>query len=148
MRRAGWLRVALAAGPALLAAWFVWGCGGPEGPQRAAVQGTVTLDGQPIAEGTITFYPTGDTRGPSAGGEIRDGAYSLAAAKGPVVGTCRVEIRARRKTGQTVMVGGIETEQLEQYIPARYNTRSTLTARIEPGRHSIDFPLSSQEGSQ
>ena len=48
------------------------------------------------------FYPTGDTKGPTTGGNIEDGQYSIAVPKGPIVGRTRVEIRATRKTGRKV----------------------------------------------
>jgi len=60
----------------------------------------VTLDGQPVETGSIAFRPKGQTKGPSAGGTIQDGAYSIDRAQGPVVGTMRVEINATRKTGR------------------------------------------------
>jgi hypothetical protein len=45
----------------------VAGCGGP--PQ-ARVRGRVTLDGEPLAHGTIAFLPA-DGKGPTAGGIVR-----------------------------------------------------------------------------
>jgi len=129
----------------LLCTIAVLGCNRSQGPRRAAVSGSVTLDGKPVPEGTITFLPSGDTQGPSAGGEIRDGAFDLNARQGPVVGTCRVEIRATRKTGEKVQFGVREADAVEQYIPQRYNTRSELTAAViadEPNR--LDFELTAR----
>lgn len=45
------------------------GCGG-----KGKVSGTVTLDGQPLPAGTITFVPS---TGPGAAGKIEDGNYSV-----------------------------------------------------------------------
>ena len=42
------------------------GCGRNDG--RVAVAGKTALDGTPIAEGMINFFPTGETKGPTAGG--------------------------------------------------------------------------------
>ncbi len=42
----------------------------------AAVSGSVTYEGQPVARGAITFLPE-DGRGPSCGGPIVDGRYRV-----------------------------------------------------------------------
>lgn len=49
------------------------GCGGP--PQALA-RGRVTLDGQPLAHGTIAFLPA-DGKGPTAGGLVAAGSYEV-----------------------------------------------------------------------
>ncbi|MDA0253813.1 MAG: hypothetical protein O3A37_12030 [Planctomycetota bacterium] len=64
-------RAWLAAALAVLAA--VAGCGGP--PQ-ASVRGRVTLDGEPLAHGTIAFLPA-DGKGPTAGGLVTAGGYEV-----------------------------------------------------------------------
>ncbi len=55
-----------------------------DGYDREAVSGSVTLDGRPIA-GDITFIPKAN--GPSAGGRITDGSYSLGRSNGPAPGS-------------------------------------------------------------
>jgi len=122
------------------------GCGGRAGPERAAVGGRVTADGQPVQNGSISFVPTGDTTGPSSGGKITGGSYNIARQHGPVVGRHRVEIRAMRKTGRKVEAGqpappGTLIDETEQFIPPKYNTQSELTAEIQPGSNDLDFDL-------
>jgi hypothetical protein len=57
----------------VLASVAVIGCGG--GPVTEPVEGRVTLDGQPLTAGTVTFTPQG---GRSATGFIQsDGTFSL-----------------------------------------------------------------------
>jgi len=123
------------------------GCGGVSG--RGAVSGKVTLDGQPLAEGVITFVPTGSTQGPSAGAEIREGRYDIPADTGPVVGEYRVEIRAQKKTGKMIEVGspeppGTKIELTVEALPAKYNTNSTLKATIKDGDNVYDFAPTSK----
>ncbi len=48
------------------------GCGSPV----SVVSGTVTYDGQPVAQGGITFYPK-DGKGPAVGAEVTDGQYRV-----------------------------------------------------------------------
>ncbi len=122
------------------------GCGGSSGPQRANAAGKVTFDGQPVEQGAISFAPMGNTTGPSSGGEIIDGHYSIARAVGPVVGTHRVEIQAMRRTGRQIESGppappGTMVDEVEQFIPAKYNSQSELTAEISAGKNTVHFEL-------
>ena len=68
--RGAWLAVAVAVAVAAVA---TAGCGGP--PQAIA-RGRVTLDGQPLAHGTIAFIPA-DGKGPTAGGLVTAGSYEV-----------------------------------------------------------------------
>ena len=72
------------------------------GPQsdRSSLEGTVTLNGQPLAEGSIALRPLPGTRGPTAGGKIANGTFAILPAQGTFTGTFRVEITASRKTGK------------------------------------------------
>ena len=85
---------------AILIAAVIGGCGGAGG--RQAIEGTVTLDGQPLEKGQITFVPQGDTKGPTAGAEIVGGKFTIPAVGGPLAGKFRVEITASRPGGQKV----------------------------------------------
>jgi len=117
------------------------GCGGSN---RGAIEGSVTLDGKPIESGAITFRPTGETKGATAGGEIKNGRYAIPAKSGPMVGTNRVEISAWKQTGRMVPAAlgdphaGMKPEVVEAVAP-RFNVNSELTVKIEPGRNTCDF---------
>ena len=123
------------------------GCGGVEG--RGTVKGTVRFDGEPIAEGSIQFSPTGGNKGPAAGATIENGEYFIPAEKGPPVGLNRVEIRAVRKTGRKVTppqtFGGPPqpVDELVQFIPPQYNEQSTLEKDVAAGQNVFDFDLES-----
>jgi hypothetical protein len=122
------------------------GCGQSD---RASVSGRVTLDGQPLQSGSITFFPTGNTKGPTAGDVIEGGIYSVSASRGPVAGQYRVEIRSMRKTGRKIRVPvpappGTMMDELVSGIPAIYNDESTLTAEVIKGKNHFDFDLKSK----
>ncbi len=121
----------------LLVASVAFGCGGSDQIQRAAVEGTVMVDGQPLTEGTITFLPEQSTKGTLARGTIKDGKYQLSATEGPVVGNHRVEITSMKKTGKTISVEGVDTEEIIQSIPDLYNLASTLKAEIKSGTNTL-----------
>ena len=129
---------------ALLATTMIVGCGSSE-LNMHPVSGKVTFDGQPVREGRIQFRAVGgDQRAFSA--EIKDGQYQLKALAGKV----RVEVTASRPVpgkfdesnpGEKVPVG-------EMYIPARYNSRTELTAEVAAGKNQIDFTLTSDGPGQ
>jgi hypothetical protein len=126
------------------------GCGRDTG--RAAVAGAVTVDGQPLAKGTIRFVATGDTQGPLAAGEINAGKYSIDAEQGPVIGEHRVEIFADDSDQLPYDIMDPAEYQKHgpfqrpvQPLPARYNTATTLTATIRADQaNKIDFALTSK----
>ena len=115
-------------------------------PNKASVSGMVTFNGEPIADGSISFIPTDGNGGPSAGGSILAGKYSIAQSKGPMIGMNRVEIVAVRETGKMVSYGaGPEMPERISYIPAKYNEVSELTEDLKQGHNEIHFELSDVE---
>jgi len=118
------------------------GCSPEDGVSRAQVSGAVKVDGQPLEEGSINFFPAGDSQGPSAGGVIAKGRYDIAQETGPVVGKNRVEIRGVKKTGRMVpnhMAPGTMREELVEALPEDVNTKSQLIRDVVAGSNVIDF---------
>ena len=66
------------------------GCGVPE--PRRAIRGRVTVDGEPVASGAISFFPLEETPGPAATKLIEDGSYRFTKADGPYAGEHRVMV--------------------------------------------------------
>lgn len=130
------------------------GCGSAPGIERAPVSGVVTFDGKPIEKGMIVLIPTGGTKGPSTGAEIKDGAFQIPVASGPVPGPYMVEVTASRVVGRIEVQGvaGVQgglsgagtADRLEMYIPAKYNTQTTLKYTVEPGENVETFALVSK----
>lgn len=114
------------------------GCDNSRSSRRQALEGTVTLDGVPLTEGTIVLLPLPGTSGPTAGGTIREGEFSISSDKGVFAGTFRVEITAEGKTGKKMMdpLVGVEIEEVVELIPVRYNHESELTATVTEGSNS------------
>jgi hypothetical protein len=128
----------------LLAA--IGGCG-PNGPERVRVSGTVTYQGKPLPDGTISFVPIGKTAGLPADVAILQGQYDAKIQSGLLVGDYQVRIEAQReRSGPPQLAGGRfawRERHREQVIPAKYNTKSELKVTIEPGHRSVtrDFVL-------
>lgn len=130
-----------------IAALVVLALGAGCGRERFPVRGTVTFDGKPVEEGTISLEPA-DGQGPTTGGRIVDGKYELLGAAAPKAGKKIVRIFAARKTGRQVEVPAVDTptmvDELERYIPEIYNTQSTLSCEVSSqGTNRIDFHLKS-----
>lgn len=129
---------------AVVAVLLVAGCGGNS--DRHAIHGQVTLDGQPLAAGYFSLRPMPGTRGPTAGAEIRDGQFRIEQAGGPFAGTMRVEITASRPGKSTFRDdAGMVQHSYEQFVPARYNTASELTAEVPTTNDApLKFELTSR----
>jgi hypothetical protein len=130
---------------ALLMALIV--CAAGCGNGRQGVEGVVTVDGQVLSRGYISFRPVPPTHGPTAGTEVIDGRFSVASAKGPLAGTFCVEITASRPSGPKLVddFSGKLVDSYEQFLPTRYNSLSELTAEItDEGPNRFDFALDSK----
>jgi len=75
----------------MLSVSAIAGCsGGPEGPKRYPLTGTVTREGKPMRQGFITMTPAGG--GPATQASITDGKYEFTEENGPVEGEQVVKI--------------------------------------------------------
>lgn len=118
---------------------LVVGCG-QGGPPMGKVSGTVTLDGNPLADVEVEFTPQAEGGSPSYGQTDASGQYDLMFSldrKGALVGkhTVRITVPEFDEDGDPI-VSTIE-------IPAKYNSESELTADVPKGGDTIDFALES-----
>ena len=125
------------------ASLFAGGCGSRVTPSTYPVSGVVTFDGVPIEKGDIIFRPT-DGKGGADAGVIAAGGFSFRSKPG----TKTVEIAAPRQVpGKTTT--GIDGKPIpvdEQYIPARYNEKSTLSVEVQKsGRNEFRFELKASD---
>ena len=118
---------------------------GCSGDDRTEVSGTVTLNGQPVAEGAITFIPIDGNKGAGAGATIADGKYHIPRSAGVAAGKNRVELRAFRETGKKVQdptgKPGVLTTERVMAFPPEYNDRSTLVREVGRGSATLDFDI-------
>lgn len=113
------------------------GCGG-EGTRP--VTGAVTMDGEPLANVMITFYPVEGGRTNSIAETNDQGDYALrytSKAKGAKPGKYKVLI------SKTKMMPNGEEKEL---LPLRYNRKSELIAEVTSGGDNIfDYQLTSEK---
>ena len=139
----------------LLLALVTVGCG-PSRPATYPVTGKVTYQGQPVTQGTITFYPE---EGRSSMAKIQpDGSYALTTfedADGALSGRHTVTIKATTVSGAAAP-GSFEEELAQAdssqpsalgtvtwLVPESYSRRETsgLSASVEETTNTINFDL-------
>jgi len=112
---------------------FFAGCGGnPTG--RLPVVGTITLRGQPLAEGTISFASKAMTPEIFSGALIKEGRFTVPAQAGLLPGAYVVRISAPQ--GGTVAaeaVPGVSGPPAKDLVPPEYNAASKLEFQVQPG---------------
>ncbi|MCA9193219.1 MAG: carboxypeptidase regulatory-like domain-containing protein [Planctomycetales bacterium] len=106
------------------------------------VEGTVTLDGKPLPNAGIEFFPQAGG-GLSAGRTDENGHYELYYGRegmGAEVGEHLVQIR-------TAGIGSADGDYgptSKELIPVQYNNRSELVRTVKAGSNTIDFDLESK----
>ena len=122
---------------------LIVGCG-----NENRVGGQVTLDGKPVARGSILFVPAKRGQGKAVAGKITDGSYRLSGDAAPKIGWYRVEIRSSRKTGKMVQKPyspkGDMMEASEEAIAAKYNDNSALEFEMKPGENRVNWEVESR----
>lgn len=125
---------------------LVLGCGGvDESAGRASVQGSVTLDGEPVRGGTLNFMGRGDGQR-NASVRVEDGRYEIPKERGPNLGKYRVEVYWKKPVGLGDDADELAAEgdvQMEERIPSQFNENSTLEVEIVAGENVHNFDLKS-----
>jgi hypothetical protein len=106
---------------------------------RSTVEGTVTLNGQPIESGSMSFRPL-DGKTPTVGCFITAGRFRLQVP----IGSMRVEITAMEKSGKgvtTAQGAPVEVDLVTEAIPERYNAKSELVIDVKPGVNRVTYAL-------
>lgn len=102
------------------------GCSGSK-DNPVSVNGTVDLDGKPLAEGTVTLIGESGTAPTKL--DVKEGKF-----EGKVTpGKKRIEIRAFKIGKPTKMGTEVIEATPENYIPAAYNSDSKMTAEVGAG---------------
>jgi hypothetical protein len=113
---------------------LVMGCGG--NTRSSPVSGSVTMDGEPLANAMVSFQPIGKelNSGPGSTGKTNNkGEYALevvGGGNGAVEGLHKVMIRS-----------GVA----KVTVPAKYNVKTELRFEVKPGNNAnVDFKLTSK----
>jgi len=119
---------------------------GCEGKPRGTVQGMITLDGQPIELGAISFIPV-DGQSATTGGAITNGRYLVANVP---VGEMKVAISGSKVVGKKKLYedrpDSKEMPITENPVPAMFSDLQNTTLRLDvkAGKNDKDWDLRSQ----
>lgn len=129
---------------AALLSLSVIGCGGGVGdyPDMGSVSGTVTMDGNAVANASVIFVPKEAGGRSSFATTDSSGYYELqysANMEGARIGEHTVKVSTYRSPDPNVDgdTGAAET------IPNKFNSKSELTKKVESGSNTIDLELTS-----
>jgi hypothetical protein len=112
------------------------------GSQVGSIDGTVTLDGQPVPTGVVMFI--------KQGGELKVEGAVIQAGKFKAQippGNYRLELQGQKVVGTRTQKGFDGKDEVleitDQLFPAKYNKSSTLSQEIKAGANPIKLELSS-----
>ncbi len=109
-------------------------CAGCGDPNTSTVTGTVTVDGEPLAEGAIRFDPK-DGAVATSGNQIKDGKFTVV---GPP-GIKKVVITSAKAIGEESLYEddpkAPKRKISKQWLPARYNEQTELELDVKPGKN-------------
>ena len=103
--------------------------------------GNVTVAGQPIEKGSISFKPA-DSKGPSLAGRIENGQYTVHSTAANAAGKKIVHIAGIRSTGRKIPAGPPEPPgtMVEEILPFQYGVKGELTCELVIGEtNHYDF---------
>jgi hypothetical protein len=124
----------------LLASLLPGGCA--QSATHGTVNGTVTLNGEPLPEGTVRFVPV-DGASQTASAMVSEGKFTATVP----VGRMRVEFSASKIVGRQKMYDTADSPEVEavaELLPPRYNVQSELTLDIQTGSQDAPFELSNR----
>ena len=123
-------------------------CQGCGSGNRCSLRGTVKYNGELLPEGDVRLDPVNNPDAARASAHIQNGQFEILHDAGMLAGTYRVAVWAVRSTGRKVLArealhgGKIEhVVEEEQYIPEKYNRRSTLRIELAPGENEMEIEL-------
>jgi hypothetical protein len=134
--------------------WFVAVCisasvliaAGCSGPNAASVSGSVTLDGQPLTTGMVSFYPDGGNGAPASGSIDSSGNYSLSTGTdvGLAPGKYVAIVVATKEPPQPYDKTGSENPPIP-ITPGKYasTTTSDLHVEVKAGKNTVPLALQS-----
>lgn len=117
------------------------GCGGRT-DGLITISGTVTLDGKPVPDGSVSLMPL-DGKGIAGGGTISNGRYSADSSPGLMaVQINGIEKVEKENPSAEEVARGLHIDQ-KQILPAVYNRQSKLRIEVSSESDQFDFNLTS-----
>ena len=122
---------------ALVSCVLASGCG--SAGKVSTVEGAVTVDGEPVPTGTISFSPLESGGAQAVSADIREGTYrSEEVPRGKLL----VHINAFVDTGEKFYEFGIAYPKMKNLVPEKYQMGIEFTADAPEMKH--DFELTAK----
>jgi hypothetical protein len=118
------------------------GCNPEKVPRLGKVTGTVTLEGQPVADARVLFEGAQPGEPPSVGKTDASGNYELYYSrghKGATIGDHAVYISTYEPATDD------NPQVKKETIPTKYNGKSELKSTVKRGTNKMDFQLQAGE---
>jgi hypothetical protein len=109
------------------------------GTSTGTVTGSITIDGEPLSSGVISFVPAEGSGTPTTS-NVAGGKYELTTSTGKKF----VQISAPIVVGKRKEYEAPDAPLVEitdERLPPKYNSQTELTFEVKPGRNSNDFAL-------
>jgi hypothetical protein len=107
------------------------------GPTMSTVSGTVTFNGEPVAKGAISLFPS-DGKGVPVGGLITDGRYTIT---GVAPGEKIVQLSAPIVAGTRKDDYGNVSQVAEELLPAAWGRASQKKITVTAGSMTENFEI-------
>ncbi len=125
----------------LCCAAFTLGC--DKGPKKVHVTGKVTVNGETVDQGAITFIGT-DAAGMKEGAKIMDGTFEADV----TLGEKKVQVYGSKKTGNKIkpdptLNPDLEVDEVKDFPPATFKEEKTVN--IESKNQVIEISYGSAE---
>ena len=117
------------------------GLSGCSGNNRQAVEGTITMDGQPMNSGMIDFKPLDADNASTSGTSTNEqGHFTIPADKGLLPGRYRVNIQLWEETNRTFFDPN-QQKPVKITAPVQFKEGNQLEATIVDGDNQLQFEL-------
>lgn len=116
---------------------FVAGCGPGDG--MITISGNVTLDGEPVEDGSISLMPING--GSMGGGIIENGYYTAKSSPGEMAVQIHAHKMVEKKNPTREEIERGLTEDSVSIIPNVYNRQSKLRINVAPEQKNFEFNL-------
>lgn len=116
---------------------FLAGCGANDG--MITISGSVTLDGEPVEDGSISLMPI--KGGGMGGGFIENGYYTAKSSPGEMAVQIHSSKMVKKKNPSREEVERGLTEDSVSIIPPVYNRQSKLRITVAPDQKNFEFNL-------
>ena len=118
----------------------------PEARDGASVEGTMSLDGEPLAGAVIKYYAEGDRRPTAVGNTQDDGTFRLRTATGEPLKPGRYRVSVAKFSAPTADARDAEAALVKLATPKSYAAPATspLQVEVQGGNNVMDIDLAGE----